>query len=320
MHRFGLGLWVAAILAAAPAVAGQPLEAALFALNEMDMHLHAGMEREVPMDEWLDLAVADGRKVVVLLDHLELYRKTPAEYEAWRTDRGFHARYPVGAEGHKALFASFHEAAAARDDLIIFTGWEIYEGELDTGFEAEPMQRADVIGWHISPNNGREAPDGATLIKRARQAMAAQAQFPVPMILFHPFSMRFENLQRTAQREGRDPATITAEEYRFFTPEQHAAFIELVRGSSVYLEISSANTKYWDNPACREALIADVRPLAEAGVQFTVSTDNHGVGSAKTPFNPEKYGTDIGLTPANTNGIVRELLALRAKRNVQQED
>jgi hypothetical protein len=42
------------------------------------------MEREVDLNSWLEMAAADGRKAVLLLDHLELYRKTPEEYAKWK--------------------------------------------------------------------------------------------------------------------------------------------------------------------------------------------------------------------------------------------
>src|ERR1041385_1490074 len=128
---------------------GQSLTQGLFNLREMDMHLHAGMERPVDLKTWIDLAVADGRRVIVLLDHLELYRKTSEQYDAWRSKGKFQARYPVGAKGHHAFYADL-EKAAARKDVLIFKGWEVSEDELDSGLELEPMRLADVIGFHIS--------------------------------------------------------------------------------------------------------------------------------------------------------------------------
>jgi hypothetical protein len=292
---------------------GQDLAAGLFGLREMDLHLHAGMERPVDLDAWIDLAVADGRKVVLLLDHLELYRKTPEQYEAWRAKGGFQARYPVGANGHKALFADF-DAAAKRKDVLIFKGWEVGEDELDTGLELAPMRMAEVIGFHISPRNGRGPPNGQTLLKRVRQLKELQKQLPIPMILFHPFPMRFENLQGTARSKGRDVRSLTAQEYRFFQPGEQEALIKLLRGSSIYVEMNRATEGYFDNPVCREALIADILPLAKGGVQFTVATDNHSLAAAKKPFDPERYCGPAGVTASNCNTIVRELLALRAKR------
>jgi len=76
--------WVIALLLAIPACGrpspppsfattarpGLALAPGLFRLREMDMHLHAGMERRVPLEEWIDIAVAGGRRVVLVLDHL----------------------------------------------------------------------------------------------------------------------------------------------------------------------------------------------------------------------------------------------------------
>ena len=309
--NIGLRTLLLTIIAAAGCCAqaplpGQALPQALFALREMDMHLHAGFERQVDMHAWIDLAVADGRRVLVLLDHLELYRPS-------RKAREYKAGYPLGSEGHKALMADF-DGVAKRPGLIVFKGWEIFEGELDTGVESEPMRLADVIGWHISPNSEGNAPDGRSLIKRVRQIKEIQKTFPVPMIVFHPFDMRLEKVQRAARLQGRELKTLTAADYRFFQPGEQQELIGLLAGSSVYIEIGNSTARYFQDPVCRQALIADIRPLAEGGVQFTASTDNHSLANARIPFRPEEYDHALGVTVFNTNTIVRELLALRARR------
>jgi hypothetical protein len=296
-----------------PALTGQAPQAGLFELREMDMHLHAGMERPVDLKQWIDLAVADGRKVILLLDHLELYRKTPEHYETWRAKGGFEAHYPVGTNGHEALFADF-DAAAQRKDVLLFKGWEVGEDELDGGLELAPMRMADVIGFHISPRNGRAAPNGQTLLKRVRQIKELQKRLPIPMILFHPFPMRMENLQQTARKNGRDPKSITVEDYRFFHRDEQEELIRLLKGTSIYIEMNSATKSYFADSVCREALMADILPLAKGGVQFTVGTDNHGLAAAQKPFTPDQYCGPVGVSPANCNTIVRELLASRAKR------
>ena len=308
---------ISVLLAAATALcSGQDLSSTFFGLREMDFHLHAGMERPVDLNTWIDLAVADGRKVILMLDHLELYRKTPADYDAWRTKGGFQARYPVGPDGHAALFRDFDSALAHRKDVILFKGWEIYEGELESGMELAPMRMADAIGWHISPRNGSDPPNGQTLLRRLRQIKELQKQLPIPMIVLHPFPMRMENLQRTAKAKGRDVRTITAEEYRFFRPGEQEELIELLKGASIYIEMNRDTEQYFDDPACRSAFTADILPLAKAGVQFTIASDNHHLRAAKKPFDTEHYCKPLGVTPLNTNGIVRELLALRAKRGL----
>jgi histidinol phosphatase-like PHP family hydrolase len=299
---------ISLILALAAAAIPAPAQL-LFEMREMDMHLHAGLECEVSLDAWIDLAVADGRKAIVVLDHLELYRAADRK-------KAFAADYPLAAAGHRALMADFDALIARRKDVLLFKGWEIYEGELDTGVEAEPMRMADVIGWHISPAHGRQPPDGRSLLRRIRQILEIQKQFPVPMVVFHPFTMRVEHIQRKAKAEGRDLKSIGVSEYRFFQPGEQAEAARLLRGSSVYLEIADSQLRDMEDPACREALIADIKPLAEAGVQFTVSTDNHSVASAKRPFRPESHAPLYGVTAANTNGLIRDLLVLRARRGL----
>jgi hypothetical protein len=306
MHR---KIYSMALLLCASCARVQPPPVPAFALHEMDMHLHCGLERPVALDKWIDIAARDGRKVIVMLDHLELYRKTPAEYDAWLTKQKFPRWYPMGAEGHRAFYAEMDSVIAARKDLYLFKGWEIYEGELDTGIEEAPMRMADVIGWHISPNNGSAAPNGQTLIKRAKQVKELQKRFPIPMILFHPFTMRIENLQRTAQAQGRDTKAITVDEYRFFQPGEQEELARILKGSLIYIEIGKTTGTMWLDPVVRESFIKDIKPLADMGVQFSVSTDNHYMLHTQAKFQPDIYCPDLGLTQANTNGIVRRLLA-----------
>jgi hypothetical protein len=314
-----LMVWMCALAAGVMAqtapLPGQDLAEGLFQLHEMDMHLHAGMERAVDMDTWINMAVKDGRKVLFMLDHIELYRRTQAEYDAWRAKNRFAGLYPLGAAGHRALMTDF-DTVAHRSDVIVFKGWEVSERELDSGLEDAPLRMADVLGFHISPNNGGEPPNGRTLIKRARQLLEAQKKYPVPMILFHPFPMRIENLQKTAHKQGRDVKSITAAQYRFFQPGEQEELIRLLKGSSIYVEMNWDTEAYWRDPVCREALIADIKPLAEGGVQFTVGSDSHTLNHMRKSFRPATWCEPAGVTTLNTNTIVRELLAIRAKRKL----
>lgn len=292
--------------------ASPPSATPTFALREMDMHLHAGLERRLPMSEWLNLSVADGRKAVLLLDHIELYRQKPAEYDAWAAEDHLTHWYAMGSDGHRQLFADMDKAASEHQNLLVFKGWEIAEFELDEGLETAPMALAEVIGWHISPNHDGDAPDGRLLLKRIEQIKSVQKQFPVPMIVFHPFSMRIEHLNRAAKKAGR---TLTTADYRFFQPGEQEELIRRMKGASLYIEMPRGVEAYWDNPVIREAIIADVKPLAEAGVKFTVSTDAHTPDNLKQPFHPERYCVPCGITPENANALIRDLLARRTARN-----
>ncbi|MCC7498771.1 MAG: hypothetical protein IT160_14410 [Bryobacterales bacterium] len=294
-------------------VPGTGLASTLFRLHEMDLHLHSGMERQVSLDKWLDLAAADGRKVVVLLDHLELYRRTPAEYQAWLDKRkDVAARYPLGQAGHEALWADF-ERMRQRKHMVVFTGWEVSELELDEGTEPDSLLRVDMVGFHISPNNKGNAPDGPHLIRRALQVKELQKKVPRPMVLFHPFTMRVEKVQKRARLAGKSIDQIPVSDYRFFHGDEQKRLADILRGTSIYVEIGRATGACMQQPNCRQAMIEDVKPLADMGVQFTVSTDAHSVASLERTFRPETFCEPLGVTEANVNTLVRELLAYRAR-------
>lgn len=305
-------------VAAQNVLTGGPLKEGLFQLNEIDLHVHAGKEKPVPLDEWIDMFIHDGRKVLLLLDHLELYRMNGMEQVEWLKKNKVNDWYPDSASGRRDFMnelASFEN----RKDVLAFSGWEIWEGEIDEGLEKQPMQDAEVIGWHISKAawNGK-APVGKELIIRAGQIVEIQKEFPVPMIIFHPFGGRIKAVKDAAAKSGRDISSITMDEYRYFTPEEQKELIKILAGRSVYIEIEREWSRLWNDQPVREAFIADIRPLVDGGVKFTISTDAHGKESFNTPYDPEIYCNDIGITSENANAIIRELLAFRAKKNLKQ--
>ncbi|TSA37929.1 MAG: hypothetical protein D4R64_04615 [Porphyromonadaceae bacterium] len=296
---------------------GKSLKEGLFQLNEIDLHVHAGKERPLPLNEWIDLFARDGRKVILLLDHLELYRMDDKEHKEWIKENNFNDWYPKTTTG-KYDFIKEMSTVESRNDVLTFRGWEIWEGEFEEGLEKPPMKEAEVIGWHMSKAawNGK-APVGKELIFRARQIVGIQKEFPVPMIIFHPFIGRIKAVREAAAKSGRNLSSIKKEEYRYFTPTEQKELIEILNGSSIYIEISRGWSTLWSDPVVREAFIEDIRPLAEGGVKFTVSTDAHGTSSFDESYNPELYCKDLRITPEDVNTIIRELLAIRAKRNLR---
>lgn len=292
------------------------LKEGLFQLHEIDLHIHAGKERPLPLNEWIDLSVRDGRKVMLLLDHLELHRMDEREHQTWIQKNRFTDWYPNTTTSKQDLMREL-AAVQSRKDVLTFRGWEIWEGELEEGLERPPMKEAEVIGWHLSKAawNGT-APTGKELIIRARQILEVQKEFPVPMIIFHPFDGHIKQVRETAVAAGRKVSEITKAEYRYFTPAQQKELLDLIQGSSVYIEMSRGWSALWEDAIVREAFIEDLRPLAEGGIKFTVSTDAHGLESLKKPYHPESYCRELGITAENVNMIVRELLAIRAKRNL----
>jgi histidinol phosphatase-like PHP family hydrolase len=284
-----------------------------YSLREMEMHIHCGLERRLPLNEWIDLSVKDGRKVLFCLDHIELYDRTPDEAARWAKEEGVPKWYPMGAEGHRAFFEDIITLAAERKDLLIFKGWEVAEFDLDDGVNYEPLRNAQLIGWHISSTHDGDEPNGALLIRRIRHVLEVQKRLDVPMILFHPFPARLGRLDKLAKKAGRSRESITADELRFFKPGEQEEVIRLLKDSSIYIEMGRGTEGYWGTPNMREALIADIKPLADAGVKFTVSTDAHTPAMFKKPFHPEVYCEPCGITVENANAIIRDLTARQKK-------
>lgn len=284
-----------------------------YTLREMDIHIHCGLERRLPLNDWIDLSVADGRKVFFCLDHIELYDRTPGEYAAWAKEEGVQPWYPMGREGHRAFMADITKLAAERKELLIFKGWEVAEFDLDDGVNYEPLKAAELIGWHISSTHDGDEPNGALFIRRIKQVKDVQKKLNVPMILFHPFPARLGRVDKLAKKAGRTRDSLTVEELRFFKPGEQEEVIRLLKGTSIYIEMGRGTEGYWDTPNMRAALIADIKPLADAGVKFTVSTDAHTPDSFKKPFHPEVYCEPCGITFANASAIIKDLLSRRMK-------
>ena len=282
-------------------------------LREMDMHIHCGLERRLPLDEWMDLSVADGRKVFFCLDHVELYDRTPKESEKWAKEEDVPLWYPMGREGHRAFLADIARLASERKGLRIFKGFEVAEFDLDDGVNYEPLREAEIVGWHISSTHDGDEPNGALLIRRIKQVKTVQEKLDVPMILFHPFPARLGRIEKIAKKAGRSRESLTVEELRFFKPGEQEEVIRLLKDSSIYIEMGRGTEGYWNTPNMRAALIADIKPLADAGVKFTVSTDAHTPASLKKPFRPEVYCEPCGITFENASAVIKDLLARRGK-------
>ncbi|MBI1789629.1 MAG: hypothetical protein HYR60_19010 [Acidobacteria bacterium] len=242
--------------------------------GSMDSHFHSGKEREIPLPEWVDLAAAKGRRALVLIDHLELYR-------AGEPPR---RNYPAGEEGRRAFLRDVTAERKRRPDLAIYSGWEVFEGELDTGVEMDSLRMVDCLGWHISHLKGERPPDGSVLLKRAAQLRELQKKLPIPMMLFHPFSPRIEGLRR----RGGD--VEPGESY--FHGDEQKRLADLLAGSNLFIEMNHSSLRgYWDRPRYRDFLVQAIRPLGEAGLNFTVGSDDHSLAHLRdrlydpTPMN-----------------------------------
>ncbi|MGB9606013.1 MAG: hypothetical protein ACPL88_09065, partial [Bryobacteraceae bacterium] len=190
-----------------------------------------------------------------------------------------------------------------------YSGWEVFEGELDTGLEMEALRAVDTLGWHISHYKTQRPPDGAVLIRRAEQLRDLQQRLPVPMVLFHPFTPRLEGLERRGEKL--DPVNC-----RYFRGDQLERLTALLEGSDIYTEINYLSLRaYWDRPVTREALIEAIRPLAQAGLRFTLGSDAHTLKHLRDiAFEPHPILEACGITVAHLRPYWLALAEARRKR------
>ncbi len=301
-----------ASLATLPVV--RPARAAVPLLPQcLDFHFHAGLEREanLSMEQWVMLAhnsrqtpsaaapsaikagwanssQALGRSCFMIVDHLEFYRPELIE----TTKKYIPApRYVLGHEGKKQFVAEVEALRKSRPDLLIFSGWEVLETDLDTGLDMKGMELVEGLGWHI----GRP-PDGDGVVLRITQLRDLQKKLPKPMVLYHPFRLPIP-------KEGETVASM-----RQLTSENQKHLIDALGDSSIYVELNlSVLLKYWEVPARRQAFTEDIRPLVEAGVEFTVGSDAHRLPDIEY-HELERFMRDLGVRSNQVTGIVGDLL------------
>ena len=95
--------------------------------RELDLHVHAGLERVETLEQVLDFARADGRAVCGLVDHAELYRR---RLPGWAED-SLHASpalpdkaalFKRRLKGPHVFYESAREAIARHDGPVKHNG------------------------------------------------------------------------------------------------------------------------------------------------------------------------------------------------------
>ena len=92
--------------------------------NYIDLHIHAGIERPLPMAEWVDGLISNGRAALGLLDHYELYLKSDEYYASYLARKGFPRWYANGLEGFRT-FCNEVRQQAKREEIMVLLGLEV---------------------------------------------------------------------------------------------------------------------------------------------------------------------------------------------------
>jgi len=232
--------------------------------NSLDLHVHAGIERPVPMDEWVDGLVRNGRTTLGLVDHYELYLKSDEDYASYLARKGFPRWYANGVEGYRA-FCNEVRQQAKHKYITVLLGLEVYHGDFPDVRE-DFLEGLDFIGCHISKTESFE-PWGDFLLKSAEKLSRVAHGNGIIGVLFHPLnhSLWFHRQGMTPQRG-----------LNIIEPAKLDDFAEKMATLDIYVEINwGSDAKNLNQPEFIREYIPVVQALKSQGVRFWLGSDVH---------------------------------------------
>jgi len=267
--------------------------------ESVDCHLHAGLERRETLDEVFEYLRADGREIVGLVDHAELYVEAPPPWAAVglteaarRAERaGIVDLYRKRLRG-PGVFYRDARAAAGRlgHGMRIGVGLEVsgdYLERIDPGW----LDGADFLGICTSqPRDGIAW--GAHLAGLVACADALRGGRGIGLVLHHPLRWRLLDLAR----EGRDPFPFAGG----LTEADARVTAEALERAGAVAEVNFAS--YW-HLAKDERMLRAAREafamLRDAGARFSLGSDFHAVTGLPARYAPTDALEGFGLTVAD---------------------
>ncbi len=147
-------------------------------LYNIDLHFHAGNERppQYSMRDYIDFALASGRKIVGITDHFGFYLgRNPAACN----------HYPGSIEGYTRFCRDILELRRERPDAVLLAGPEIGLNDLETG-AAEPAFSASAADFFMGEPGRFEGELGEYLIDAIEITAEARNRYGCPGFLSHP--------------------------------------------------------------------------------------------------------------------------------------
>ena len=267
--------------------------------ESVDCHLHAGLERRETFEEVFEYLRADGREVVGLVDHAELYVEDPPPWAAFglaeaasRAERaGIVDLYRKRTRGPDVFY---REARAAAErlgrGLRVGVGLEVsgeYLGKVDPRW----LDGADFFGICTTQPRGGTA-WGEHLAELVRQASALRGGRDMGLVLHHPFRWRLLELSR----EMYDRLPFAGG----FTEGDARVAADALTHAGAVAEVNYAS--FW-HLGKDERLLRSAREgfalLRDAGARFSLGSDFHAVTNMPTRYAPSAALSGFGLTVAD---------------------
>jgi histidinol phosphatase-like PHP family hydrolase len=273
--------------------------------GKIDLHLHAGQERDQPIDTLVQDFVDHGITFLGLLDHTELYLMGDDALKAKFGQLVYH-NTPQGLQDFYRDVEVLAEKHAG--EASIFKGMELPEWEILTT-DAKLLERADFLGCHMNTSchdptyrHYVRSSCGEHLTTRANQLLEVCIPMGKPAVLFHPFHRRVQELCSLVK----DGGDLGSKEV--FTEEDVDYLVENVEVEHLYVELNFGDIYHAaTNQGIIERLGKTCKRLREGGIGFSLGSDYHR--TPDTFRNPETEGilSSLGVGSEDFT-IVNELI------------
>lgn len=249
-------------------------------IHNVDLHYHVGQERDAgtTASDYLDHAVATGRRILGVTDHYGLYAE-PA-----RADKQY--LYERSLDGLQAYHDEIAALRASYPQLTLLFAPELnYRVDLST-VPDRVLEMSDYFICETAFPAGEIAENTAATVERMAEVAAFVQRTGKPCFIAHPFRSSVNH--RLVKRDI--APWVSALEPRpdlDFSPDELAEFFlldveALGAASAAYgipLEVNG-NTHYRllcaNLPATLQMLYAAYRLLQRQGAQFVPGSDQHG--------------------------------------------
>jgi len=241
--------------------------------GQVDLHLHAGQERDLPLKDLVKFFIDRGFRFLGLLDHSELYAMGDERLKK-KIGRLVYSSSPLGLS---QFYSDIDRVAREfRGQVEIFKGLELPEWEISLTDKAV-LKGADFLGCHLNTSchdpeyrHFIHASCGEHLATRANQLLSLCRPMDKPAVLFHPFHRRLAELSRSA-----DQGTIKSSD-EIFTEEEIQTFFDRVDVEGLYVELNYGDLRDAErHEVLLRALRRTCRRLKRGGVGFSLGSDYH---------------------------------------------
>ncbi len=273
--------------------------------GQVDLHLHAGQERDQPLDDLVGSFVAHGIDFLGLLDHSELYEMGDQALKAKFGQIVYHST-------HRGLLDFYDDVDRMRQihahDAFIFKGMELPEWDI-LFVDQDSLKPADFLGCHMNTSchdptyrHYVKTSCGEHLATRANQLLSVCKSLGKPALLFHPFHRRVQELR--ARMESDDD--IGSEEV--FSQEDVDIFLDRVEVGDLFVELNFGDIySAASQPEILKKLGRTCQMLKKGGIGFSLGSDYHR--TPKEFRDPTNIVRELGLRLEDL-GLIYELAGI----------